>query len=375
MFSNVLYIVFSNMIRYATSSNENEVWPTTLVSAGQAINFVSSSDIVALGFFEDPNSLKAQNFLFAARELQHSVISFGITSSEEVFISYDIPYDSIMLFRFHGQHHQYYEGEYFLWVDIKYFVISNSIPKVIDFHPKSVSTIINTRKGTLYIFASSKSTDYNSLMLLGNIIAKRYQGRLYVVAVDYEKEQDRVMFSLLRVSKEEMPAVRYATSWSMKYSPSSSEITETSIKKFVDESLDGRARLITWKKSEEIPENWDKNHVKILVGKNFYEAVSTVAYSFVMFYRPGCEDCNILSLIWDRLGEKLKHQKDIMIGKMDALKNEVDNIWINRYPTFYLYKNTPLDSFKLRRGKDDYLEPFIQFLEQHGAYVKTKKNH
>ena len=363
------------MIRYATSSNENEVWPTTLVSAGQAINFVSSSDIVALGFFEDPNSLKAQNFLFAARELQHSVISFGITSSEEVYISYDIPYDSIMLFRFHGQHHQYYEGEYFIWVDIKYFVISNSIPKVIDFHPKSVSTIINTRKGTLYIFASSKSSDYNSLMLLGNIIAKRYQGRLYVVAVDYEKEQDRVMFSLLRVSKEEMPAVRYATSWSMKYIPSSSEITETSIKKFVDESLDGRARLITWKKSEEIPENWDKNHVKILVGKNFYEAVNTVAYSFVMFYRPGCEDCNILSLIWDRLGEKLKHQKDIMIGKMDALKNEVDNIWINRYPTFYLYKNTPLDSFKLRRGKDDYLEPFIKFLEQHGAYVKTKKNH
>ena len=206
-------------------------------------------------------------------------------------------------------------------------------------------------------------------------MAKRYQGRMYVVAVDYEKEQDRVMFSLLRVSKEDMPVVRYATSWSRKYSPSSSEITETSVRKFVDESLDGRARLITWKKSEEIPENWNKSHVKILVGKNFYEAVSTVAYSFVMFYRPGCEDCKILSLIWDRLGEKLQHQKDIMIGKMDALKNEVDNIWINRYPTFYLYKNTPLDSFKLRRGKADYLEPFIQFLEQHGADIKTKQNH
>jgi protein disulfide-isomerase A1 len=68
-----------------------------------------------------------------------------------------------------------------------------------------------------------------------------------------------------------------------KFKPESSEITTSVLTSFVKSFFDGKLKphLLT----QDIPEDWDKTPVKILVGKNFHEVANdktkTVLVTFV----------------------------------------------------------------------------------------------
>jgi len=89
------------------------------------------------------------------------------------------------------------------------------------------------------------------------------------------------------LQKSDLPSVRLITlkDEMNKFKPDSSEITSSVLTNFVNAFFDGKLKPHLL--SQEIPEDWDKNPVKILVGKNFYEVANDQTKTvLVIFVAP-----------------------------------------------------------------------------------------
>lgn len=105
------------------------------------------------------------------------------------------------------------------------------------------------------------------------------------VSVDADDEENGRVLEFFGLKAADVPAIRLITlkDEMSKYKFESTEMTTSVLEDFVQSFFDGKlkAHLL----SQEIPEDWDKNPVKILVGKNFDEVAKdqskTVLVSFV----------------------------------------------------------------------------------------------
>merc|ERR1711973_415611 len=149
-----------------------------------------------------------------------------------------------------------------------------------------------------------------------------------------------------------------------KYKPETNDLDEASIRAFVQGFLDGSLKQHLL--SEDVPEDWDKEPVKVLVGKNFDEvAMDTNKHVLVEFYAPWCGHCKQLAPTWDKLGEKFADSEDIVVAKMDSTANEVESIKIQGFPTIKLFKKG--DNKVVDYNGERTLEGLTKFLESGGV--------
>jgi protein disulfide-isomerase-like protein len=58
---------------------------------------------------------------------------------------------------------------------------------------------------------------------------------------------------------------------------------------------------------------------------------------FVKFYAPWCGHCQELAPKWEKLAQEYSSNKDLIIAKFDATKNEAEGVNVEQFPTLIFY--------------------------------------
>ena len=356
----------TNLLLYTPRWLEKKTAPLaiTLNTLEQTTKFIEGNDVVVIAFFKDPNHLAVKLIMDIAEDLDGYSYWFGISNK----LLFDD--EGIYVFKQFDDNHVKYKGKTYTSIDLKSFIHRNSLPVFIEFNPKLPPRIFASLKPALYLIVSSTSEEYPEQEKVARKIAVEYH-TLNVVFLDVANEQNLGFLKhFLGLEEHNVPAMRLILGMQEKYEPEIGSLTEDKITKYIEDILGGKEQ-VGWTKSEKLPEDWDKEPVKVLVGKNFHDVVNSKKNVFVEFYAPWCGHCKALAPIWEELAEKVKDRDDIVIAKMDATVNQVDSIRIPRYPSLLLFKGTDISSTPFKGQRT--MEGLTEFLEDHGIKIKDQK--
>ncbi|XP_057311024.1 protein disulfide-isomerase 2-like [Hydractinia symbiolongicarpus] len=360
-----------NMMEYGGGRTESEIvaWLNKktgppakhLETADDVKSFVEPRDVTVLGFFTDKESELAKAFIKAADSVDD--IEFGITtpaSSGE----YKVNEDKIVVLKKFDDLRADYSGE--ATADaIKAFVKAESIALVTEFTDEAAPKIFGGDiKSHILLFISRKAENFKDTIELFTETAKAFKGKVLFIYIDTDVEDNSRILEFFGLKAADAPTLRLIKldGDMTKYVPESKDITKDTVSEFVQSFLDGKLKPHLM--SADIPEDWDKNPVKVLVGKNFADvALAKDKNVFVEFYAPWCGHCKQLAPIWDKLGEKYKDSEDVVIAKMDSTTNEVEDVKVQSFPTLkYFPKDGPVVDYNGGRTFDD----FVKFIESGG---------
>merc|ERR1712113_897489 len=307
-----------------------------------AKKFIEDNEIAVIGFFADMESDAAKAFKeVAGANDDHK---FGLAAAGS-----DIATENKV------------EGE-----AIGKFVAANALPLVVEFNHETAQKIFSGEiKSHLLMFVSKKSDEFKAQHETAQTIAKEYKGQLLFVTIDTDEEDHKRILEFFGMKEDEIPGMRLIklAEDMAKYKPETTGLDEANIRAFVTAFLEGKLKQHLL--SEEIPEDWDAQPVKVLVGKNFEQvALDAEKNVLVEFYAPWCGHCKQLAPIWDKLGEKFADSADIVIAKMDSTANELEDIKIQGFPTIKLFHKG--DNKVVDYNGERTLEGFVKFLESDG---------
>jgi len=206
-------------------------------------------------------------------------------------------------------------------------------------------------------------------------VAAEYRDKVLFVSINTDDEDHGRILEFFGMKKEEVPAARVIrlADEMAKYKPTTDVLggDGSEMKTFVNDFLDGKLKQHLL--SQEVPEDWDKNPVKVLVASNFDEVVFDAEKNvLVEFYAPWCGHCKQLAPIYDKLAEKFLDDNTVVIAKLDATVNELEHTKINSFPTIKLYKKG--DNKVIEYSGERTLEGLSRFLETDGEYGQSAPN-
>ena len=106
--------------------------------------------------------------------------------------------------------------------------------------------------------------------------AMKNKGKMLFVTINTDEEDHKRILEFFGIVDSELPTFRAIKLGEemAKFKPEDDTVDAANVEKFVTDFLAGNLKQHLM--SEEVPEDWDKEGVKVLVGKNFQEVAMNV---------------------------------------------------------------------------------------------------
>jgi len=339
-----------------------------LSTVDAAKTFVDSQEVVVVGLFKNLDCEEAKVFKNVAAEMDDFV--FGICSDAAVYSELKATKDGVILLKKFDEGRNEYDGEY-KEEELKKFLKSNSLPLVVEFSHETAQKIFGGDiKAHNLLFIGKSNSEYESKLTVFRSVAREFKGKVLFVTINVDDEDHERIMEFFGLKKEEAPTMRLIKleEEMTKFKPPTTGLAEEDIRGFVTGVLEGKIKQHLL--SEDIPEGWDKDPVKVLVGKNFDEVAFDMSKNvLVEFYAPWCGHCKQLAPIYDELGEKYKNNKDLVIAKIDSTANELEHTKISSFPTIKLFKKDTNEVVDYNGERT--LDGISQFIDSGGEYGKA----
>ncbi|XP_077306129.1 protein disulfide-isomerase-like protein of the testis [Lithobates pipiens] len=335
-------------------------------------SFIQSDKVSVVGFFEDLNSNLIQHFTEAAKDV--SEFPFGFVSNEDILSYVGITGNMVAIYKKEKPiRYLLSEEEIKSKLDLIRSIRIYIMDVVTEYNLETSVTIFDVPVNNhILLFTSKTSENFNPIYESYESAALEFRGRIIFVLVDTDESRNGRLFEYFRITEVDTPAIRILNITSdTKYRMPADDVTFENVRNFCQSYLDGKAKLQT--NSEEVPSDWDKHPVKLLVGKNFNKvAFNKSSDAFVMFYAPWNKESQELLPVWEDLGKRYMNNTNVTIAKIDCTANDIQLIVLDRYPYFRFFP-TGSDNKSVRYTGEKTITAFTEFLENKLRSSNTKE--
>jgi protein disulfide-isomerase A1 len=371
-FPTVKLFIKGEDIEYTGGRKEQEVINWMRKKAGPATQLIQNAeeieklkkdnDVVVVYFGNKKEEL--DEFIKAARKNED--FPFANVESEDIAKKLGIKMSTVVMFRNFEEAQKELTGELKL-KKIEEFIDAYSSPKVMNFDEKAAQIIFGKAIPAIMLYCSKDSDKWEEYKKLMTTISEKINGKLKVVQTDIKEGMASRLAEYIGVKESDLPSVRIAdTRVDLKKYNMEGEINEKNILQFIEDWENNKLKPHL-KSAEEPKEN--NGDVLVVVGKTYErEVINNRKDVMLLFYAPWCGHCKALHPKYEEVAKKLKEKNPkLVMAKIDATENEVENINISGFPTIKFYAGDRKGKMPIDYDGDRTVEDIIKFIKKNAA--------